>query len=219
VFNSGFSETSAIVSPSVDNPLRSETTSENETTFISDHLHEDSDLEDEAAEAANLDITSDDDGEEDTHEIEEFQTPLDERSHLHTSPSKIIYPSAGSNGDGLMVTTNEPESGDFILGDQDRDQGLGSDANMQASGNLTPSNIHLGSLLRPGSEDGKRGESPETVLVGSMRSERSHTAPLVPGPAKVRVVVNDVAYTTYRAVLYYVSFYPPGWCAWLTHLG
>jgi hypothetical protein len=204
VFNSGFSETSAIISPSIDNPLQSGNTSDNETTFTPDHLHEDSDLDEEAAEAANLDVTGNDDGEEDEHDIDEFQTPLDERSHLHTSPSKTTYPSASSNGGGLMVTTNEPESSDFTLEGQDRDQGSGSDADILRIANL--SMIHSGSHQHPNLEDGKREESPETVLVGSMRSERSHATPVVPGPAKVRVVVNDVAYTTYRAVLYYVGF-------------
>lgn len=38
------------------------------------------------------------------------------------------------------------------------------------------------------------------------RSARTVTVPEVPGPKKLRVVVKDVAYATYRAVLYYVRF-------------
>ena len=210
VFNSGFSETSAaMVSPSVGGPPQSSAASDNETTFSSDHLHEDSDLDEEAA--TFLDVASDyDEGEEDLQETEEFRTPLDEHSHLHRSPILNRKPSIGAGGSGLMVTTNEPESSEFVSEDQDRDHAAGSDGDVLRDSNLSPSTAIASSLSRINLQESKREESPDTVLVGSMRLERSHTidrSPPVPGPPKVRVVVNDVAYTTYYAVLYYVSYH------------
>jgi len=44
-------------------------------------------------------------------------------------------------------------------------------------------------------------------------SEKPQPQPEIPGPKKTRVIVRDVAYTTYRAVLYYVRTF----CVTLTH--
>lgn len=52
----------------------------------------------------------------------------------------------------------------------------------------------------------KDGEAAENEAIEPREgAERPQGAVTVPGPPKVPVVVTDVAYTTYRAVLYYVS--------------
>lgn len=204
MFNSGFSETSASMISS-NMGVHSPVASDAETTSGFDHLHEDSDLDEEAAEAAaSLDIADEDDdgGEEDMFESEEFRTPLDEHSHLHKSPVLHRKPSIGAGGgSALMVTTNEAEPTDAMMEDQDRDQEVASDRDAREDASPTRSMTLGESSSRLGLRDVMRDESPGTVIVRSMRSERS---PPVPGPPKVRVVVNDVAYTTYRAVLYYL---------------
>lgn len=200
-----------MVSSAIGAAPQSSAASEAETNFTSEHLHEDSDLEEEAAEAAaGPDFSGDnDEGDEDPQEVEEFRTPLDEHSHLHKSPVLNRTPSVGGGGGGLMFTTSQSESNDFVSEDQNRDQGARNNEDTPEDTNRTPSRTLTTSLLRMNTQEAQREDSPETVLVGSMRSERSRTVertPPVPGPPKVRVVVNDVAYSTYRAVLYYVSY-------------
>jgi hypothetical protein len=66
-----------------------------------------------------------------------------------------------------------------------------------------------------------RNVRPKLVHPSSPRSNHQNTRPesssTIPGPQKLRVVIKDVAYTTYRAVLYYVGL-PSLSCASRSHL-
>lgn len=179
MFNSGFSETSASHhAASISRSFGLQDGSSEDDLF---HILEDSDLEDEAAEAESLELDENDtDGMTD-----EFSTPIDKDNSTMSTPRR-------RNQSSMDAQTNSNdaslEDADTLIANPDTRTSRALQENTISS-SLEKANLN-------------RDLSPETVMVDSVTS-----APQWPGPPKVRVVVRDVAYTTYRAVLYYVRMF------------
>lgn len=87
--------------------------------------------------------------------------------------------------------------------ESERENAADDGEDQQAQRNTRPKLSHPSS---PRSRD--VGLEQPAALPGPVEPKpaRTITIPEVPGPKKLRVVVKDVAYATYRAVLYYVRF-------------
>jgi len=180
VFNSGFSETSASHVHRNSRSLSLRDHSSDEDIF---QILDDSDLEEEAAEAEAFDLD-----ENDRDEMTDgFSTPVDEHATASSTPRR-------RNRSETEAQTN---SNDVSM--EDSETLLTANEGATSNPRNSEDNSSLSSLEKV---DLDRNDSPETVMVDNMPS-----APEWPGPPKVRVVVRDVAYTTYRAVLYYVRYF------------
>ncbi|PVF98434.1 hypothetical protein CPB86DRAFT_784877 [Serendipita vermifera] len=187
MFNSGFSEDRSLVPSRSPAPRRSPTlqrlpSSGSESSYALEDELEDSDLEDEAAEAEMLNPTE----ERGYTDPEEFITPSDE----HQQNSGLTEGTHDSNAQPTVGDETRRDSTD----EDDSNQNLSSSSQgINASPPLPPV---------PTTNTTKRDESLDVVIVDSLRNEQS--GPGVPGPPKTRVMITDVAYSTYRAVLYYL---------------
>jgi hypothetical protein len=182
VFNSGFSEDRTLVSTApIRSPILPIQPSESEASYELEEELEDSDLEDESSEANTLHMTED----KGFADAEDFITPSDELQQ-HSSLT------GGAQGPNSQSTV-----GDETRRDSDEDDSHQNPISSQAeqgSPTLNPA---------PVTNATRRDESLDVVIVDSHRTEQS--GPSIPGPPKTRVAITDVAYSTYRAVLYYVS--------------
>lgn len=154
------------------------------------HTLDDSDLEEEAAEAETLDV---EEGDDPLASSEEFGSPLEERrnSSYYTTRSADI---TSSRKKSRSENESGPNSNTFVDGDSET---VVSDA----AGTSTPRDRMVDESAANTNPDSEgRVRSPETVVVVDQVRKKADW----PGPPKTRVVIKDVAYTTYRAVLYYV---------------
>lgn len=163
---------------------------------------EDSDEEDEAME---LDIDEpDEDAETETEDnLDDTESQrVAESEDLHRTVSMVT---AGTQSvvDGGPSQLAQPEVEDeHIPQEQGDESAAGTD-----EGNESTKEVNFLS------ETSRRGspapEDPTMVSIRPSKKRKRDSTP-VPGPPKTRVVVTDVAYITYRAVLYYVrSFTSP----------
>lgn len=101
------------------------------------------------------------------------------------------------------------------------DEGAGGDVNQLSwtsitEGDAAPSDLDSQQgrnverkLSHPSSPRSQNKDCPtDTGAVLPALAQPQVTSEIVPGPAKLKVVVRDAAYATYRAVLYYVSHVP-----------
>lgn len=173
MFNSGFMENS---SEPVPQPNRSQ--SQDESFSPQHHLMEDSDLEDEAAEAETTSLVGDEENEA-MAEVEEFATPSDEQNSQLPA------------GDTPNVTRRSDDSEEM-----EDVQGSGDATADEGQGATSGQSNRIGNSSLVQSE-----HSNDTFNSSQMGNSRQD---VTLGPPKSRVVVRDVAYSTYRAVLYYL---------------
>ena len=158
---------------------------------------EDSDEEDEAME---LDL--DEPGDEETEDIldDTGSQHVAESEELHPTVSVIITETQGAvDGEPPQRARAETEDERELRAREDGSV-TGTDEDDEPTEVKFPS--PPGSPVTP----------PEDLMVGPTRpfKKRKRDSIPVPGPPKTRVVITDVAYVTYRAVLYYVRpFAPP----------
>ena len=158
---------------------------------------EDSDEEDEAME---LDL--DEPGDEETEDIldDTGSQHITENEELRATVSVIITETQGAvDGEPPQHARAETEDEHGL---QAREDGsvTGTDEDDE------PTEVKFSS------RQGSPVTSPEDLMVEPTRpfKKRKRDSTPVPGPPKTRVVITDVAYVTYRAVLYYVRpFAPP----------
>lgn len=80
--------------------------------------------------------------------------------------------------------------------------------NLAEQGNANEEDVEMEKSQRPGTPR-NTGQKTSHAAHSDMGSKREVQGPLpdpIPGPPKARVVVRDVAYATYFALLYYVSW-------------
>ncbi|KAG8849080.1 hypothetical protein FRB91_010269 [Serendipita sp. 411] len=187
MFNSGFSENASLTFSS-GRGVSSSIESDRDTLPSEDHLLDDSDLEDEAADTESIALGETNDDEEGL-ETEKYETPSDERPMQEDmTNATTIRQSHSVSNEGTFVGNAQDIEGDTIFGDKR------SMPYATAGTQTSPRSRRIST---------RRDESPEVVLVESHITQ-GYAQP-VPGPPKLRVVVRDAAYATYRAVLYYVG--------------
>jgi hypothetical protein len=174
------------------------TCSDNDS-FLNLDTIEDSDEEDEALEL-DLDEPGDDEETEDNLDETESQH-VAENEDLHVTVSMITAGTQSAvDGEPPQYTQAETED---ECGFQGRDDGsiIGTDEDDEPT-----------KVVRFPSRHGSPATPPEDPTMEPTRpfKKRKRDSTPVPGPPKTRVIITDVAYVTYRAVLYYVrSFAPP----------
>jgi len=210
VFNSGFAEMAptSIHLPHGDSELSlasprlrgttGRTCSDNDS-LLNVHTIEDSDEEDEGME---LDLDEPDDEEETEDNLDDTESQrVAESEDLHATVS-IVTTGTQSAVDGEPSQHPQPETEDEP-GFQEREDGsvTGTDEDDEPTKEVKFPSRH-GSPFPP-------PEDPTMEPTRPFKKRRRDSVP-VPGPPKARVVVTDVAYVTYRAVLFYVRpFAPP----------
>ncbi|KAL7280202.1 hypothetical protein ACG7TL_006621 [Trametes sanguinea] len=153
------------------------------------HQFDDSDFEDEE-ESVILD---------NDHDVssEPAQQQLEERAD-----AMLTEDSTGQGDEEDSPGKRRAGDEESPLGDQE-DKVNESRDTMPSPRNIRPKLSHPSS---PRSRDVAFGQSDMLTVRSPLR--RANTAPLpvpeIPGPRKVQVIVRDVAYATYRAVLYYI---------------
>ncbi|KAG8822097.1 hypothetical protein FRC19_006709 [Serendipita sp. 401] len=186
MFNSGFSENASLTFSS-GRGVSSSIESDRDTLPSEDHLLDDSDLEDEAADTESIALGEANDDDEGL-ETEKYETPSDERPMQEDmTNATTIRQSHSASNEGAFVGNAQDIEGDTIFGDKR------SMPYATAGTQTSPRSRRIST---------RRDESPEVVLVESHITQ-GYAQP-VPGPPKLRVVVRDAAYATYRAVLYYL---------------
>jgi len=158
---------------------------------------EDSDEEDEAME---LDIDEPDDDMETEDNLDDTESQrAAESEDLHATVS-VVTTGTQSAVDGEPSQHARPETED------EDERGLQELEDRSVTG--TDEDDEPTKVLR---ETSRRGspvtllEDPAMAIRLSKKRKRDPTP--VPGPPKARVIVTDVAYITYRAVLYYVCLF------------
>jgi hypothetical protein len=189
-FPQGDSELS-LASPRLRGATR-HTRSENDSLLHVNTI-EDSDEEDEAM---DLDLDEPDDDEETEDNLDDTESQrVAESEDLHATVSIVTTGTQSVvDGEPCQHARSEAEEG----GDE---SDPGTEENDEATKEVKFPSRH-----------GSPGVSPEDPPMEPTRpfKKRKRDSTPVPGPLKTRVVVTDVAYVTYRAVLYYVRpFAPP----------
>ena len=204
VFSSGFAESTCDVDMHPD-PAPSDEASVSEFGAFAQHF-DDSDFEDEDDDPATLDNDNDfqiddpnrhdrDPQEQDGlsgHQLGEdvLPTPL-------TKSAATPLPS-GSNK-RISISGDETHETQNVLGPDACDETDQSARNTRAK--LSHPSTPRSRGVTPEQEAQLRSPPPRAVEISQVQRTPDGD---VPGPKKARVVVKDVAYTTYRAVLYYV---------------
>ena len=140
---------------------------------------EDSDLEDEAAEAETTSLTGDE-GNEAMTEVEEIATPIDDQ---HSQ-----QPASDTNPNVARRSDSEEMEDVQNSGEGTADEG-------QGNAHRRTERLRQSTLVRI---------EPSANLTFDPAQLDNSGQDAVPGPLKSRVVLRDAAYNTYFAVLYYV---------------
>ena len=171
------------------------TCSDNDS-LLNANIIEDSDEEDEAMEL-DLDEPGDDEETEDNLDETESQR-VAESEDLHTTVSMI------TTGTQSVVDGEPPQhaESDDELELQRREDGnvTGTDEDDEPTKEDRFSSRHGSPVTPP--------DDPTVEPTRPFKKRKRDFTP-VPGPPKTRVIITDVAYATYRAVLYYVRSFAP----------
>ncbi|KAG8896097.1 hypothetical protein FRC01_012010, partial [Tulasnella sp. 417] len=191
VFQSGFSETSIaqdVASPSVGR--------RNSITDADD-------------DARSLDDSDESDAETETDQLDDF---FDLRSPRRaTAGPSNRDPTWETQSDVVVVRPGGRED-EEMSDDGQRTATVGGDVSMHGpvinlaeQGNANEEDVEMEKSQRPGTPRNARQKTSQATHsdLGSKRDAQGPPQDPIPGPPKARVVVRDVAYSTYFALLYY----------------
>lgn len=217
VFNSGFAEMAptSINLPHGDSELSASprlrgatghTFSDNDS-LLNVNTIEDSDEEDETME---LDVDEPDDDAETEDNLDETESQhVAESEGFHTTVS-MVTAGTQSSVDGEPSQLARPETED------EHELQLPEEESVAGTDEVDEPTKEV-KVLSEISGRGSPAPGDPTMVPTRPSKKRKRDSTAVPGPPKTRVVVADVAYITYRAVLYYVrSFTSPSTSARLT---
>ncbi|TBU26008.1 hypothetical protein BD311DRAFT_763462 [Dichomitus squalens] len=198
MFGSGFAESASNVDLRPD-PLPSDDASVSETGAIAQYF-DDTDLEDDDNYSVMLDNDHDSLIDDPYPQDVVSGTQLGSEDVLPTPITQSATTSLPSESNKrILISGDEANETRDVLGPD------ASDEHEQSARNTRPKLSHPST---PWSRDvmleqeaQMRSPPPRAVEILPVQSQPQ---PDVPGPKKARVVVKDVAYTTYRAVLYYI---------------
>ena len=196
MFKSGFAESSEPLEFPSSQPDNESLAADTEQDYLELRQYEDSDMEDE------------DENPDNGEGIERDCLPEVETCNLETSADNgkdIIAP--------VAVTVEEPMDEELrsetpvlvVPEDSVNNSANQSDIEENIQRNVRAKVEHPSSPRHSGGDLGASARS-DTNLPSSKAHENK-------GPKRVKVVVKDVAYSTYRAVLYYVSTLQPSFCS------
>ena len=189
MFGSGFAEDTRAEGPStvVNDPARPSLTGITRASSID----KDDDMDGDDPDCHRFQDSDDEDDQDDVVMTDDTQLEL----RLPSSPTD------NRSADALEQSRRDNESWDAM--EDDKHEGA-SDSN----GTVDYQTIIPSRGSQPGTPRGPTASlemsSQGATVTDSTHSVKSVMTSTVPGPPKVRVVVSDAAYSTYRAVLYYV---------------
>lgn len=191
VFGSGFAESSEPLEfPNSQSDLGDGSQADQDVELSGGYRqYEDSDIEDEE-EMTDIDENAEVSGDVRMNDIENW---IDDRISVTPVQANSILKD-GQDGDESLKTPIIVTVEDSTVNQGENEEGTNAERNVRAK-------INHPSSPRQSSRDTRRTSLLDQADKNPFSSR--HRSPK--GPSKIRVVVKDVAYSTYRAVLYYVG--------------